>query len=133
MENSGEKINASRNKNPVVTAVSPVLPPSVTPEALSTNVVVVEVPSNAPTLVATASAINAPLIFGSLPFLSSMSALEATPIKVPRVSNISTNRNASSTTMKLAMLTPEKSPAKHWPKVFDSAEKSVRAKVGYRE
>ena len=35
-----------------VTAVSPVLPPSVTPEALSTNVVVVDVPSTAPAVVA---------------------------------------------------------------------------------
>ena len=80
-------------------AVRPVLPPSDTPEALSTKVVVVEVPRRAPTVVPTASAISAPLMFGSLPSLSSMSALEATPIRVPRVSNISTNRNANTMTM----------------------------------
>ena len=40
----------------VVAEVSPVLPPSDTPDALSTNVVVVVVPRTAPTVVATASA-----------------------------------------------------------------------------
>ena len=44
----------------VVTAVSPVLPPSDTPEALSTKVVVVDVPRTAPAVVATASARRAP-------------------------------------------------------------------------
>ena len=83
-----------------VTAVSPVLPPSVTPDALSTNVVVVDVPSTAPAVVAIASARSAPLICGSLPSSSSILALEDTPISVPIVSNISTNRNAKTTTAK---------------------------------
>ena len=73
-------------------------PPSVTPEALSTNVVVVEVPSTAPTVVATASAISAPLILGSFPSLSSMPAFVDTPIRVPSVSKRSTKRNANTTT-----------------------------------
>ena len=83
-----------------VRPVRPVLPPSDTPEALSTKVVVVDVPSIAPTLVPTASAISAPLILGSFPSLSSRSALEATPIKVPRVSNRSTNKKANMMTKK---------------------------------
>ena len=37
---------------------------------------------------------------GSLPSLSSMSALEATPISVPSVSNMSTKRNANIITTK---------------------------------
>lgn len=37
---------------------------------------------------------------GSLPFSSSISALEATPMSVPRVSKISTNRKANMTTRK---------------------------------
>lgn len=78
-----------------MTDVSPVLPPSDTPDALSTNVVVVDVPITAPTVVATASAISAPLILGSFPFSSSMSAFADTPISVPIVSNKSTNRNAN--------------------------------------
>ena len=41
---------------------------SETPEALSTKVVVVEVPRTAPAQVATASAISAPLMRGSFPF-----------------------------------------------------------------
>ena len=43
-------------------AVNPVLPPSLTPVALSTKVVTVLVPRTAPAVVATASAIRAPLI-----------------------------------------------------------------------
>ena len=41
-------------------AVRPVRPPSATPEALSTKVVVVEVPNTAPTEVAIASESSAP-------------------------------------------------------------------------
>ena len=89
--------------------VSPVRPPSATPEALSTKVVTVEVPHIAPTVVPTASERRAPLMFGSLPSLSSISALEATPINVPSVSNISTNRNANILTTKSSVKTMEKS------------------------
>ena len=78
----------------VVRAVRPVRPPSETPEALSTKVVVVDVPRMAPKVVPTASAIRAPLILGSLPSSSSIPAFVDTPIKVPRVSKISTNKNA---------------------------------------
>ena len=50
--NIGAKNNASKNINPVVIAVNPVLPPSPIPAALSTYDVTVDVPSNAPTVVA---------------------------------------------------------------------------------
>ena len=90
----------------VVTAVSPVLPPSDTPEALSTKVVVVDVPRTAPAVVATASARSAPLMLGSLPFSSSMPALEETPTRVPRVSKRSTNKNANRITRKSSEKTP---------------------------
>ena len=51
----GDRSSDNPKRIAVVTAVSPVLPPSVTPEALSTNVVVVDVPSTAPAVVAIAS------------------------------------------------------------------------------
>ena len=89
--------------------VRPVRPPSDTPEALSTKVVVVETPRTAPAVVPTASASNAPLIRGSLPSLSSMPALVDTPIRVPIVSNISTNKNANRITTKFSDKIPEKS------------------------
>ena len=93
----GEKKRASRNNTAVTADVKPVRPPSATPEALSTNVVVVEVPSMAPAVVATASAISAPLMRGSFPSLSRYPAFVETPISVPRVSKRSTNRNENTT------------------------------------
>ena len=57
----GEKNSESTKNAPVVSAVSPVRPPSAIPEVDSTNVVTVDVPSPAPTVVATASARRAPL------------------------------------------------------------------------
>ena len=64
-------------------------------------VVVVEVPRTAPAVVATASARSAGFICGSLPFSSSISAFEHTPIRVPKVSKRSTNRKENTTTIKL--------------------------------
>ena len=107
------KIEDNSSDNPKRMAatreVSPVRPPSATPEALSTKVVTVEEQHLAPTVVPTASERRAPLMFGSLPSLSSISALEATPINVPSVSNISTNRNANIMTTKSSVKTMEKS------------------------
>ena len=105
----GDRNSDSPKRIAVVTDVSPVLPPSDTPDALSTNVVVVDVPITAPTVVATASAISAPLILGSFPFSSSMSAFADTPISVPIVSNKSTNRNANKMTIKFREKIPLKS------------------------
>ncbi len=92
---SGDKIIETRNSTPVVRAVRPVRPPSATPAELSTKVVTVDVPATAPTVVPTASAKRAPFILGNCPSSSSISALEATPISVPNVSKISTNKNAN--------------------------------------
>ena len=63
----GERIKETANKSADTNAVKPVLPPSDTPDALSTNVVTVEVPNAAPAVVPNASAKSALLIFGSLP------------------------------------------------------------------
>lgn len=60
--NSGEKNRAMAKHIATAKAVSPERPPCATPAALSTYVVVVEVPSIAPAVVAIASAINACLI-----------------------------------------------------------------------
>ena len=98
---------ATRNRSPVTIEASPVLAPAPTPAELSTKVVVVEVPNTAPTDVAMASARSAGLILGSFSSLSNMSAFVATPISVPIVSNISTNKKAKMIIIKLAMLTLE--------------------------
>ena len=131
--NIGAKKIATKNKRPVATEASPVLAPAPTPAELSTKVVVVEVPRIAPALVAMASAKRAGLILGSFSSLSSMPALVDTPIKVPRVSKISTNRKDNKITIKLNTLTPVKSAVKHCPNVFPIAVKSVNANVGYKE
>lgn len=109
----GDKKIATRNNKPVTMEERPVLPPSATPAELSTKVVVVEVPSTAPALVAIASAKRASLMRGSLPSLSSISALFAQPIKVPRVSKISTNRKENTMAIKSKILSPLKSALKH--------------------
>ena len=100
----GDKNRDNPKRIAVVTAVRPVLPPSDTPDALSTNVVVVDVPRIAPTDVAIASDISAGLIFGNLPFSSSIPAFVLTPMIVPNVSNKSTKRNANTTMMKLSLI-----------------------------
>jgi len=122
--NNGEKIIATRNKTPVITDVRPVRPPSATPADDSTNVVVVDVPRIAPTDVAIASDISAGLIFGNLPFSSSIPAFVLTPMIVPNVSNKSTKRNANTTMMKFTIPTALKSRLKHCPNVSPKAEKS---------
>ena len=111
--NTGAKNIESKNKIAVVIEVSPVLPPAATPEDDSTNVVVVEVPRTAPAVVATASAIRASLISGSLPSLSSISPFIQTPIRVPSVSKRSTKRKEKITTIKLKILMPSKLTLKH--------------------
>ena len=62
VKNNGEKTNAKINRTPVVQDVRPVRPPSAIPEEDSTNVVIVDVPRHAPTVVPTASANRTPLI-----------------------------------------------------------------------
>jgi len=123
----------SKNKKPVTTDASPVLPPSATPDVLSTKVVVVEVPSTAPAVVATASASKASLMRGSLPFSSIIFALFATPIRVPSVSNISTNKKEKIITIKSKIRISEKSTLKHFPKVEPMAVRSKVDHAGNRE
>ena len=57
--NSGEKNIAITKQPPTTRAVKPERPPWATPAALSTYVVVVEVPKRAPKVVAMESAMNA--------------------------------------------------------------------------
>ena len=90
----GDKNKDNPKRTAATIAVSPVFPPSAAPAALSTNVVTVEVPIAAPAVVPRASARSAPLILGSFPLSSNKSAFAATPIRVPSVSNKSTNKNA---------------------------------------
>ena len=110
--NTGASSVDSKNSIPVVTAVRPVRPPAPTPDADSTNVVVL-VPRTAPAVVAIASERRAGRMPGSFPSLSSISAFVATPISVPRVSKISTNRNEKTTMIKLKMPTLSKPTLKH--------------------
>ena len=96
----GENTSDTKKRTATVRLVRPVFPPSATPEADSTNVVTVDVPKTAPAVVATASAIRAPLILGSFPSLSTNPAFVDTPISVPSVSKRSTKRNENTTTAK---------------------------------
>ena len=59
---SGEKKRATAKQMAMTKAVRPERPPCATPAALSTYVVVVDVPRTAPAVVAIASAIKASLI-----------------------------------------------------------------------
>lgn len=93
--NIGARKSANKNNTPVVKAVSPVLPPSAIPAELSTNVVMVEVPSVAPSVVPIASDIRASFDRGILPFLSNILACFAAPISVPSVLNRSINARRS--------------------------------------
>ena len=105
----GDKNRAIMKRTAIVIAVRPVLPPSDTPDALSTYDVVVDTPKHAPAVVATASAIKAPLIRGNFPSESSIFAFDETPTNVPNVSKISTKRNANKTTRKFKLINCEKS------------------------
>ena len=80
-----------------------------------------------------ASARSAGLILGSFSFSSSIPAFVETPISVPRVSKISTKRNAKRTTIKSSILIFEKSALKHCPKVSPIAVISIILNVGYNE
>src|SRR5699024_1511753 len=89
--------NMDKANNPATTNdVNPVLPPAVTPDVDSTYAVDGLVPNNDPTVVAVASANNAAFARGNCPFFIKP-ACSATPIIVPVVSNIVTNKNAKTT------------------------------------
>ena len=95
-----------RKRTPVVTEVSPVLPPAAAPVEDSTYDVTVEVPQIAPTTVAIASERRASLALGSLPSSSRRSAFSATPMSVPTVSKMSTYKNENTTTTNSRMCEP---------------------------
>ena len=95
--NSGPKNSDSRKQIAITTAVNPVLPPTAIPAILSTYVVVVDVPRQAPAVVATASAISMFPIPSTLPSLSTIFAFIETPSTVPTVSKKSTNKNVKTT------------------------------------
>ena len=105
----GEKNSAMTKNRPPKMAVRPVRPPSMIPEEDSTNVVIVDVPIMEPATVPTASERSAPLMPGSFPSLSSIPPRVAQPISVPSVSNMSTKRNAMTTTIKSGFSIAEKS------------------------
>ena len=111
---NGDRKRDKAKRTATQTAVRPVRPPSLTPVALSTKVVVVLVPRTAPIVVATASARRAPLMRGRRPRSSSMLALDETPMSVPNVSKISTKRKANMTTRKSRLKTRLKSS---WPRM----------------
>ena len=108
----GERKSARRKKKAVERAVIPVRPPSAIPAELSTKVVTVEVPHIAPTLVATASAIIAPLMFFTLPASSIISVLAAAPISVPMVLKMSMNTSTRMVRIMSPLSTLEKSICK---------------------
>ena len=93
--NMGANKMAETNRPAAVMAVRPVRAPTATPAALSTYVVVVEVPRMAPTDVAIASAERALEARGSVPSLAMNPPLNDTPINVPSVSKKSTKKKAS--------------------------------------
>ncbi|MPN06638.1 hypothetical protein SDC9_153894 [bioreactor metagenome] len=98
----------------------PVRAPSLMPVEDSTKVVTVEVPKQAPTQVAIASASSARSPRGSSPFSFSMPALPAVPISVPTVSNISQMENV------MMAVTSGRMPS-------ESRLKSICIKVGASE
>src|SRR5690554_8177741 len=73
----GARKSARANIIAVERAVKPVLPPTATPDALSTYEVTVLVPNIAPKVVPSASAKRAFFICGKLPFLSAIPILDA--------------------------------------------------------
>lgn len=93
----GLRNRAERNKRPVTSEARPVLAPAAIPEALSTKLVTVEVPRQAPAIVPVASARSARFALTIVPFSSFKFACSATPTKVPIVSNKSVNKNVKNT------------------------------------
>ena len=92
-KNNGEKNNAIAKQHATTKAVRPERPPCATPDALSTYVVVVEVPKHAPMVVAIASAINASFKQSILPFSSIKFAFVQTPIKAYCIEHVNEQKS----------------------------------------
>lgn len=101
----GENNKVNANRRQTITAVSPVLPPTATPELDSIYAEVGLVPNKAPVVVPTASAKRAPLERGNL-FALSRPACSATPSIVPVVSNKVINTNVKITAYRPLVNTP---------------------------
>jgi creatinine amidohydrolase/Fe(II)-dependent formamide hydrolase-like protein len=95
---TGARNTQANRSTAVTTLVRPVRPPTLIPAALSTYVVVLDVPNKAPTEVAIASANRALSILDLKPLLVSMRRISSSvnmplcrpvPIKVPMVSKVS--------------------------------------------
>ena len=112
-KNIGDRNSDTANRQPAVTAVKPVLPPSAMPADDSTKVVIVDVPKSEPVVVPIASVNKTCLTFGNLPSASKRFAFDAQPITVPIVSNRSTNRNAINIEKNSNVNTPLKSTCKN--------------------
>src|SRR5699024_5778483 len=93
------------NRLAIIIEVKPVRPPTATPEVDSTYALDGLVPNIEPTVVAVASASNAPLALGITPFFINP-ACSATPIIVPVVSKIVTSKNAITTVYNPFVNTP---------------------------
>ena len=96
----GDSTTEIKNKNPVTTEEKPVLAPAATPEELSTNVVVVEVPSTAPAVVCNRIRQQRFLDARQSAVLVQHIRLVCHRLTFRSVSNISTNRNAHTTAIK---------------------------------
>ena len=96
---NGSKKRQDRNNTPTVTAVRPVLPPALRPAALSRYVVMLEVPSKLPKILADVSASTALSKFFMVPSGLRKLAGSAMAVSVPVVSKKST-KNMTNTTDK---------------------------------
>ena len=96
---NGSKKRQDRNNTPTVTAVRPVLPPALRPAALSRYVVMLEVPSKLPKILADVSASTAFSKFIMVPSGLRNLAGSAMAVSVPVVSKKST-KNMTNTTDK---------------------------------
>ena len=96
-------------ENEFISEVKPERPPSAIPEALSTYVVMVELPIIAPIVVPIASDIIASFTCGLCPSSPMIPVCEARPTNVPTVSNIFINNKVKITTAISSVKNSEKS------------------------
>src|SRR5699024_5232200 len=108
----GENNKVIKNKNATTKEVSPVRPPTATPDVDSTYALDGVDPNVAPTVVAIASAVSAAFALGNFPSFIKF-ACSATPIIVPVVSKIVTSKNAKITVYKEFENTPVISKSKN--------------------
>src|SRR5699024_8688830 len=108
----GEKNRVTKKSPATTSVVSPERPPTATPDVDSTYALDGVDTKVAPTVVATASAVNAAFALVSLPSFINPSC-SATPIIVPVVSKIVTSKNAKKTVYNEGENTPAISISKN--------------------